>query len=251
VRLYRRLQKWALVSCDCVVRFTEPAVKALEEYYRLRLQHKKLVSVYVSREFENAPTDSQAAAVQFCRPTPRELIWVGKLIKSKNIGFILRAVALLRSTDWVLKICSDGPERANLEALAEQLGVSTRTEFLGPVQNLADQYRRASMLLTGSLHEQYSLTLMEAYAFAVPCIGLKPDWKTGFNSNEEQIVSGVTGYVVRDERDMADRIDYLLEHEDKRQEMAQAAYAMKQRGFDFEGFYQQLKRCAIALAPSA
>ena len=178
--------------------------------------------------------------IDFSRPKPAELIWVGKLIASKNIPFIIRAVARLQSRNWVLKLCSDGPERGRLEQLCRELGIADRTEFLGTVPDLAAQYRRASLLLTGSKIEQYSLTLMEAYSFGVPCIGMKPDWKTSFNSNEEQIVSGETGYVVEDEADMAARIDYLLAHDDERQQMARAAYALKQRGFRFESFFQSL-----------
>jgi glycosyltransferase involved in cell wall biosynthesis len=110
----------------------------------------------------------------------------------------------------VLNICSDGPERANLEELARTLRIDGRTRFLGAVSGLSTLYGRAALLLTGSVLEQYSLTIMEAYAFGVPCVGLRPDWKTVFNSNEDQIVEGVTGHVVQDESDMARRIDELL-----------------------------------------
>jgi len=97
------------------------------------------------------------------------------------------------------------------------------------------------MLLTGSVLEQYSLTLMEAYSFGVPCIGLRPDWKTVFNSNEDQIQEGKTGFVVRDEAEMADRIDYLLSHEEERREMGRRAYELKKESFSFEAFYSDIK----------
>jgi glycosyltransferase involved in cell wall biosynthesis len=238
IKLYARLQRWALKACERVVRFTPSAVRALEKYYRLDLSGKALVAVYVSREFETA---SDVGQVSFERPRPTELVWVGRLVKSKNVEFLLRAVARLRSSDWILNVCSDGPERASLEAAARSLGVAERTRFLGAVSDLAAVYRRASLLLTGSVLEQYSLTVMEAYAFGVPCIGLRPDWKTVFNSNEDQIVDGVTGYVVRDESEMAERVDTLIADDGARERMARAAYAMKQQGFSFESFYRDLQ----------
>jgi glycosyltransferase involved in cell wall biosynthesis len=243
VRLYAGLQRWALTTADRVVRFTESAVKALERYYRLDLAAKKLVAVYVSREFEQAPAD-QAHPISFDRPEPRELLWVGRLIEIKNIDFLLRAVALVRSTNWILNVCSDGPDRPRLEALATSMGVTDRVRFLGSLNDLGAVYSRASLFLTASLNEQYSLTLMEAYAFGVPILGLRPDWDTVLNSNEDQIIDGVTGYLIADERDMAMRIDELLVDEPKRQQMAREAYEMKKRGFSFELFFQALSGAA-------
>lgn len=237
--LYARLQRWALTACHRVVRFTNAAVRALERYYRLDLAAKALVAVYVSRGFEAAPSAAPGLP-SFARPTPRELLWVGRLVKSKNVEFLLRAAARLRPAGWVLNVCSDGPERPALEALARTLGIADRVRFLGAVEDMTRVYQTASVLLTGSRLEQYSLTIMEAYAFGVPCIGLRPDWQTVFNSNEDQIVEGVTGYVVGSDGEMAARVESLLDDESGRQTMARAAYAMKQQGYSFESFYRTL-----------
>lgn len=180
------------------------------------------------------------------RPVPRELIWVGGLIRSKNVDFLLRAVARLVRTDWRLNICSEGPERQRLQAMAVSLGIDRRTRFAGAVTDIEAEYRRASILLTASVLEQYSLTLMEAYAFGVPCIGLRPDWNSVFNSNEDQIIDGKTGYVVKDEAEMAQRIDYLLAHEEERRAMGAAGQEFKRDSFSFEQFYQMMKSMAFA-----
>jgi glycosyltransferase involved in cell wall biosynthesis len=238
VRLYTYLQRWALTNCDVVARFTPSAVTALERYFRLDLSAKALVSVYVSRAFDQA--DPHGEPVEFARPSPKELLWVGRLVPSKNVAFLLRAVAKLRGDDWILNVCSDGPERATLEAQSRALGLDGRVRFLGAVPDLHAVYRRAAALLTASVLEQYSLTIMEAYAFAVPCIGLRPNWTTVFNSNEDQIGDGVTGYVVDDEAGMAARIESLLSDEALRQRFAEAAYRKKQQGFTFESFYRTL-----------
>lgn len=246
VRLYTWLQRWALEACDRVVRFTSAATRALERYYGLDLTNKAMVAVYVSQEFEQAgPSES---GLSFERPTPRELLWVGRLVPSKNVSFLLRAVSKLRSTDWILNVCSEGPDLPRLEALARSLGIESRVRFLGRVSDMASAYRRASVLLTASVLEQYSLTLMEAYGFGVPCIGIRPDWRTVFNSNEDQIEQGETGYVVGTEEEMAERIDYLLTHEQDRQRMARRGHALKSEGFSFESYYQALKKAATGSA---
>ena len=88
--------------------------------------------------------------------------------------------------------------------------------------------------------EQFSLTILEGYAFGVPCIGLRPDWKTTFNSNEDQILDGKTGFIVDNEREMANCIDALLTNDAARQQMGRQAYAFKQSQYRFESFYRAL-----------
>jgi glycosyltransferase involved in cell wall biosynthesis len=245
VWLYKNLQRWALTHCDRVVRYTDSAVRALERYYGLDLAQKAVVSVYVSREFESAATGADSDSNFFERPIPRELLWVGRLIESKNVAFLIRTAALIKATNWVLVICSTGPEQDALRRLTSDLGLADKVRFLGAVEDLPAVYRSAAIFLTGSLLEQYSLTLMEAYAFGVPCIGLRPDWTTVFNSNEDQIKDGATGYVINDEAQMAERIDALLRDEPQRLEMARNAFAMKQKGFSFESFYGDLLHAIV------
>jgi glycosyltransferase involved in cell wall biosynthesis len=246
VRLYRKLQRWALKHCARVVRFTRSSVRALEHYYKIDLSDRSLVAVYVSREFELEPVGNEDQVVTFERHGPKELLWVGRLIPSKNVAFLIRACALVKFRGWTLNICNDGPDRHALEQLAAALGLSSRIRFLGRVDDLAAIYRRASVLLTASVLEQYSLTIMEGYAFGVPCVGLKPNWKTVFNSNEDQIDDGVTGFLVVDEADMARRIDDLLSDDSMRRNMAMAAYAKKQHGYSFEAFYAVLSGAAAS-----
>ena len=238
--MYRNLQLWALKTSDYVVRFTESSVIALEKYYGLAIRDKQIVGVYVSREFEDASHGVDHHQTTGNSTKPAQLLWVGRLVPSKNVDFLLRAAALLRSKSWQLNICSDGPERTRLEMLASRLNLSSRTRFLGAVDDLAAYYRDADLFLTASLLEQYSLTIMEAYSFGVPCIGIRPDWKSSFNSNEDQIVDGKTGYLVTDEREMAERIDYLLDNPDLRREFSINARQMKS-SISFESYYQKLK----------
>ena len=64
---------------------------------------------------------------------PFRMVSVGRLIPDKNPDRLIRAVAQLAESD--LTIVGDGPERANLEQLTIQLGVSDRVRFLPAVPN--------------------------------------------------------------------------------------------------------------------
>lgn len=228
-------ERWALQRCERVLRFTHRAVQLLERTYGLLLQHKSLVAVYVSQEYE------RHAAPRFRRPRPAQLLWVGRLIPSKNVGFLIRSAALLMSNDWRLVIVGDGSERAALREQSDDLDLGDQVEFCGHEADLSGRFDSASMFLTASLQEHYSLTVMEAYSRGLPCLGLAPDDGQVFNACDEQILNGVTGYVVSDESDLAWRIDELLEDEDTRLGMAQLGWQRKRDKFTSEHFWAALQ----------
>lgn len=113
------------------------------------------------------------------RPGPAEPLMDGEgpligataaLRPEKNIGRLLRAVALLR-TEGVpvrLAILGDGPERAALEALAAQLGLGSQCRFLGHVADPAAAYRAMDILALSSDTEQMPFAVLEAMATALP-----------------------------------------------------------------------------------
>lgn len=228
-------ERWALQNCDRLLRFTRPAVDLLERTYDLPLQHKSLVAVYVSQEYE------RLAAPRFDRPKPAQLLWVGRLLPAKNVGFLIRAAALLNSPDWRLVIAGDGPERQALQDLARHLGLDERVDFCGHEADLSRRFDSASLFLTASRQEHYSLTVMEAYSRGLPCLGLASDGEQIFNACDEQILDGRTGYVVRNERELAERIDELLRDEDTRFAMAQRGWHRKQDEFTNEHFWTALQ----------
>ena len=67
------------------------------------------------------------------RPSPFELISVGRLVEIKGYPLLLDAVAQLtrQGRDVRLTLAGDGPDRANLEAQAQRLGIADRVVFAG------------------------------------------------------------------------------------------------------------------------
>lgn len=239
VSFFGYLQRWALLRCDRVVRFTLSALKALEQFYRIPLKQKAIIGVFVSRDFDDKSHNLNMYEL-FKKKKSNDILWVGRLIKSKNVDFLIRSVSKLKSQQWILNICSDGPEKESLKKLSQDLGIADRVYFLGFVENLSEIYLKSSIFVTASLLEQYSLTLMEAYQYGLPIIGLKPDWKRIFNSNEDQIIDGVTGFIISNEEEMAEKIDFLLKNEKKRIEMGIKGFLFKQQNYSFEKYLDKL-----------
>ncbi len=135
--------------------------------------------------------------------------YVGRLEPHKGVAELLRATA--SRPGWQVRITGDGPQRAELEALAVQLGIADRVRFLGHAGGdaLAEHYRELDVLVVPSIPtpswlEQFCRVAVEAMASGVPVVasrtGAIPD------------VLGDVGVLVepRDATALADGVDEAL-----------------------------------------
>ena len=60
-------------------------------------------------------------------------------------------------------------------------------------------------------------------ASGLPCIAFKPDGKKIITASDEIITDGKTGFLVKDEKEMAEKIDLLLSNEKLREKMGKVA----------------------------
>jgi L-malate glycosyltransferase len=121
----------------------------------------------------------------FEREEPRALPSVGPIIflniaslyEHKGVEFVLRAFAeaFKSHSGHVLKFCGDGPKRAELEAVANELGVRGQVDFLGqlPKQEVLRQIDAAHAVVLGSAIETFGVALIEAMARGRPIIATR------------------------------------------------------------------------------
>jgi glycosyltransferase involved in cell wall biosynthesis len=99
------------------------------------------------------------------------ILGVGKLKPQKDFATLLRAFAQARATrDLRLIILGDGPQRAALIALAEQLGVSASVELVGFRPNPYAYMSRAALFVLSSAWEGFGNVLVEAMACGCPVV---------------------------------------------------------------------------------
>ena len=93
------------------------------------------------------------------------LLSVGRLTKSKRHDLAIRAAVEQGRT---LLIAGEGPERKNLESLAQELGATVR--FLGALTQtqLRDEYRKAACLIHTSETGSLDKVVLEALACGCP-----------------------------------------------------------------------------------
>lgn len=99
------------------------------------------------------------------------VVATGRLAHQKGYDVLLRAhAAVVGRRPHRLRVLNDGSERAALERLAEELGVTGSVEFAGAVPHPLPEVARADLFCLPSRHEGLPLALVEAAALGVPVI---------------------------------------------------------------------------------
>jgi glycosyltransferase involved in cell wall biosynthesis len=156
------------------------------------------------------------------RPSPFDLISVGRLVEIKGYPLLLQAVAqlTLEGRDVRLTLAGDGPDRASLEAQARQLGIAGRVVFAGwkNQEQLRELYLNSDLCVLSSFAEGVPVVLMEAMASGVPCIAPR------INGIPELIRDGIDGllFTASDIQELVDAIGKLLDSPEMRRSMAES-----------------------------
>jgi glycosyltransferase involved in cell wall biosynthesis len=102
---------------------------------------------------------------------PPVVLGVGRLVSQKDFQTLIRAFALLRQTRLLrLIILGEGPERAILYKLAQELGIANDLDMPGFVENPYKYMKRARVFVSSSLFEGFPNVLVEAMACGTPVI---------------------------------------------------------------------------------
>ncbi len=113
----------------------------------------------------------------------------GRLINQKGIALAIQALAKVRKcVQAELWIAGTGPEKQNLQSLAQELGLEKHTRFLDLVSDMREFYKNIDILICPSMRESFGLVCAEAMVFGCPVIGSRVD------GLPEVISHGETGF---------------------------------------------------------
>jgi len=107
----------------------------------------------------------------------RIVLAVGRFTKVKGFDLLIKAFAgiAIAYADWDLVILGEGPERSDLEAQVEALGLGHRVKLPGRAGNMPDWYARADLFVMSSHFEGFPLVLVEAMAHGCPAVSFDCD----------------------------------------------------------------------------
>lgn len=124
-----------------------------------------------------APNGIDLDAVRTAYPDPEttDVVVVGRLMSHKRIDMLLEAVALLHADGMPVtcRVIGDGPERANLHALARSLGVAHAVDFRHDVREQKEVYsllKAARVAVFPTAREGFGIAVLEALACGVPVV---------------------------------------------------------------------------------
>ncbi len=109
---------------------------------------------------------------------PRKyLLAYGRLVPQKGFAYLLRAFAGTGFEDVDLMVAGDGPDKAGLQRLAEELQIQQRVFFLGLADRsiVAELLRGAHGVVVPSLREPMGIVTLEAMAAGRPLLASAVD----------------------------------------------------------------------------
>jgi glycosyltransferase involved in cell wall biosynthesis len=162
----------------------------------------------------------------------KRVIAAGRLVHQKNFMSLVRAFSVVaaKHMDWSLDIYGEGCQRQMLEQEIERLGLRGVINLCGYTSNLSLAYSKSSIFALSSIYEGWGMVITEAMACGLPVVSY------ACPCGPRDIISdGKDGFLVpvNDEKQLADRICYLIEHEDVRLQMGAAAIE-KSRQFSLD-----------------
>jgi len=171
------------------------------------------------------------------------VLCIGNLTQVKDQATIIRAIAKIDGVRLLL--AGDGPLRGKLEALASQLGVSSRVEFLGVRQDIPQLIANSDLYVQSSIWEGFCLAAVEAMCGRLPCIVSR-------NSGLQEVVGEAGAYFEPGNDDqLASTIRVLSRNLEEREEMANrglvqaAKFTLQACGEAYERLYQDTIRLSF------
>ncbi len=213
VRFYRLREKIEAASFVCCV----------SNFTRSQIMKETAPEHWAKLEVCPLGVDPRVFTPRPGEPDVFTIACTGGLVFGKGQTILLAAVAKLRNRGRELRLdlVGDGPARRAMETEAVRLNVASAVTFHGSINQ--DRVREilssASVFVLPSFAEGVPVSLMEAMAMEIPCIG------TYAGGIPELIRSGEDGILIApsDSGALAAAIEQLMDDPDLRQRLGKAA----------------------------
>jgi glycosyltransferase involved in cell wall biosynthesis len=181
--------------------------------------------------------DSIKASEQKC-----DIIFVGRLIKEKNVDILIKAIYIARNNFPDIKcfIIGNGPEKRNLTELVIKYGLLGKIRFFDFMKydDVIARIKSSKMLVLPSSREGFGMVVIEAFACGIPVITVKEE-----RNAASELVNEETGFIVdTDAYQINCAINILMNMTgDMREKMSRSAIE-RSSTYDWDKIVEQLIR---------
>jgi glycosyltransferase involved in cell wall biosynthesis len=167
------------------------------------------------------------------------ILYLGRIGTEKNIEFLIKSLSgiLKKRKEAYFVIAGDGPERKNLEKLVKDMNLDKKILFTGVINHgdVPKAYTDSDIFVFASTTETQGLTLPEAMSSGLVPVVIEDQ------AFEEAVFDGKTGFIAKPtEADFAKKVERLLEDEDLRRKIGQAAKEFASEEYSVETQAKQL-----------
>lgn len=179
---------------------------------------------------------------EYLNPCPiktYDILFVGRLTQAKGVDILLKAVKILKnkySKNLKIAIVGDGPLKENLNNLAVELGVNEEVRFLGVRKDIGKLMESSNIFILPSRWEGLPMVILEAMSRGMGIIATK------VGGIPEVIENGKEGILIspEDPEILAQTINKLLENEELRKNISQAAYKKVKDKFSIKAYFTHM-----------
>ena len=167
-RFSRRAYSFGYRRADRIICQTSDMAREIQ--HGLQLKTARLLVLPNPTDVSHIRSSSQRLQNQILKiPT---LVAVGRLVPEKGFDLLLDAFAALPSPlhSTELLLVGSGPQQSGLERQARQLGIRSRTHFVGHVADPIPRFAHATLFVLSSRTEGLPNALLEAAAAGRPIV---------------------------------------------------------------------------------
>lgn len=176
--------------------------------------------------------DVAATAVATPDTAAPRLVSVGRLKYPKDFRTLVEAIALLGGRELLLEIVGEGPDRDELQALIDRLGLGSRVVLGGQRDDVPALLARSSAFVLSSVSEGLPISVIEAMAAGLPVVA------SDVGGVGELVADGETGFLIPpgDAQALADALAELLDEPLLRRDLGAAGRRRAEALFDLHAF---------------
>ena len=234
-------------ECDHVVGVTTTALEILNRH-GLRAASSVISNGVPLERFRPRPRDRQLAA-HLGVPDKPTVLYTGRLDAEKCMRVWLHAIPRVRErVDAHFVVGGEGSERASLESLAAELGITNAVSFVGfqPTSTYPRLFSIGDVFAITSPAELQSVVTLEAAASGLPIVASRA------GALPELVRDGENGRLVRrdDPQALADALVEILGDSQRRNRMGEASRRLAEQ-HDFEKSVDEYEAVYRAVVRSA